>query len=136
MNTILPKGKSRRLSLDTVCALNRGVIWRDIDGMIVMTFSFQFYQETLPPGNNPQELYRVGCGNETLREIVGCLDGERSVRQIVALLAARYGQPFAKVKNDVVPVMQQMFAARVLVARSREAKACRTAGCTSSSKKR
>ena len=46
--------------------------------------------------------------NPTARDVVGRLDGRRSVRQVAIAVAEAYGQPFAPVLADVVELLADL----------------------------
>ena len=62
--------------------------------------------------------------NPTAREIVGRLDGERSVHQVAEEMAAAYGQPIEQVLADLGELLADLEALGVVACRNGQKEEC------------
>jgi hypothetical protein len=93
------------LTLEAVCAPSEDIVAREIEGEIIIV------PLVAGVGDVDDELYSL---NETGNAIWQRLDGERSLRQVAALVAADYASPLAQIEDDVLGFAAELTRRRIL----------------------
>jgi hypothetical protein len=88
-----------QITLDVICAPSDDVVAREIEGEIVIV------PLAAGIGDASEELYTL---NETGQAIWQKLDGQRTLKNVAALLAGEFDAPLPELENDVVGFASEM----------------------------
>jgi Coenzyme PQQ synthesis protein D (PqqD) len=87
------------VTLDTICASSDDVVAREIEGEIIIV------PLVAGIGDDDDELYTL---NESAHAIWRKLDGQRTLRDVAAVLAQEFGAPQAELEADVLGFAAEM----------------------------
>jgi len=94
------------ITLDTTYVPSNDIVARNIEGEIIIV------PLAADIGDTDDELYTL---NETGQAIWERLDGQRSLKDVVADLAAQYEAPEGEIKQDVLGLVGELVRRRILV---------------------
>lgn len=97
------------VNLNTVCAPSADVVVREIEGEVLIV------PLVADVGDKEDELYTL---NETGHAIWRELDGQRSLRDVVAALAQQFDAPHSEFEADVLGFTRELTRRGILVAKS------------------
>lgn len=92
--------------MDIIFSPSEDIVAREIEGELIIV------PLAAGIGDMEDELYTL---NDTGRVIWSRLDGQASLRQIAADLAAEYDAPVAEIERDVLGLVQELARRRILV---------------------
>ena len=95
-----------QVTLDAICAPAEDVVAREIEGNILIIPLTAGIVEV------EGELFTL---NPTGRAIWQKLDGLRTLKEVVALLASEFATPLANIENDVVRFAEELRRRRLVV---------------------
>jgi hypothetical protein len=98
-----------KIELDAIYTPSEDVVFRDIEGELIIV------PLTWEVGGAEEEADAIFTLNEWGRAIWERLDGQRSLRAVVAGLAAEYEAPSEEIEADVVGLVQEL-ARRKMIA--------------------
>jgi hypothetical protein len=98
-----------KVTLDTTYAPSEDVVFRDIEGELIIV------PLTSGVGGAEEEMDAIYTLNETGRAIWERLDGQRSLRAVVADLAAEYEAPSEDIEADVLGLVAELVSREMLV---------------------
>jgi len=93
------------IRMDVAYVPSEDVVAREIEGEIIIV------PLTAGIGDTDDELFTL---NETGKAIWQKLDGQRSLKDIAALLAGEFNAPLAKLENDVMGFASEMVRRNIL----------------------
>ena len=96
------------LMLDAKCTPSEDVVAREIEGDIIIVPLVSGI------GDEDDELYTL---NPTGQAIWQKLDGQRTLKDVVALLAGEFDAPLPELENDVLGFASEMVRRKILVAK-------------------
>jgi hypothetical protein len=96
------------LMLDAKCTPSEDVVAREIEGDIIIVPLVSGI------GDEDDELYTL---NPTGQAIWQKLDGQRTLKDVAALLASEFNAPLAELENDVLGFASEMVRRKILVAK-------------------
>ena len=91
---------------DDICAISENVVAREIEGEVIIV------PLTSGIADAEDELYTL---NSIGQAIWKKLDGNRSIRDVVALLAEEFESPIEKIEEDVLGFVQELTKRGILV---------------------
>ena len=95
-----------KITLDSVYAVSEDVVARDIEGEIIIV------PLVAGIGDMEDELFTL---NETGKAIWVRLDGQKSLRNVTAELAAEFEAPEAELETDVLGLVTELVNRKMLV---------------------
>ena len=96
------------LMLDAKCTPSEDVVAREIEGDIIIVPLVSGI------GDEDDELYTL---NPTGQAIWQKLDGQRTLKDVAALLAGEFDAPLPELENDVLGFASEMVRRKILVAK-------------------
>jgi hypothetical protein len=96
------------IDLEAVCARSENVVAREIEEEILIV------PLAAGIGDADDDLYTL---NETGQAIWQALDGQRSLKDVAALLAARFNAPGPEIERDVLGFAGELVRRGILVTR-------------------
>ena len=96
------------LMLDAKCTPSEDVVAREIEGDVIIVPLVSGI------GDEDDELYTL---NPTGQAIWQKLDGQRTLKDVAALLASEFNAPLAELENDVLGFASEMVRRKILVAK-------------------
>jgi len=96
------------LMLDAKCTPSEDVVAREIEGDVIIVPLVSGI------GDEDDELYTL---NPTGQAIWQKLDGQRTLKDVVALLASEFNAPLPELENDVLGFASEMVRRGILVAK-------------------
>jgi hypothetical protein len=100
-----------QLNLNAVCAPSEDVVAREIEGEVIIV------PLTSGIGDLEDELYTL---NPTGQAIWHKLDGQRTLKEVAALLAKEFNTPLPEIESDVLGFASELARRRILAAKSGE----------------
>jgi hypothetical protein len=97
-----------QLNLNAVCAPSEDVVAREIEGELILV------PLTAGMGDIDDELYTL---NETGHAIWQKLDGQRTLQDVVVLLAGEFSAPLPELETDVLGLASELTRRGMLVAK-------------------
>jgi hypothetical protein len=94
------------LTLDSVCAASEDIVVREIEGELILIPLVSGIADA------EDELYSL---NPTGQAIWQRLDGQRTLKEVAALLAAEFEASPAELETDVVGLASELVGRRLLV---------------------
>ena len=96
------------LMLDAKCTPSEDVVAREIEGDVIIVPLVSGI------GDQDDELYTL---NPTGQAIWQKLDGQRTLKDVAALLMSEFNAPLAELENDVLGFASEMVRRKILVAK-------------------
>ena len=96
------------LMLDAKCTPSEDVVAREIEGDVIIVPLVSGI------GDEDDELYTL---NPTGQAIWQKLDGQRTLKDVAALLMSEFNAPLAELENDVLGFASEMVRRKILVAK-------------------
>ena len=96
------------LMLDAKCTPSEDVVAREIEGDVIIVPLVSGI------GDEDDELYTL---NPTGQAIWQKLDGQRTLKDVAALLASEFNAPLPELENDVLGFASEMVRRKILVAK-------------------
>jgi hypothetical protein len=99
-------GIMKKIRMDTVFSHSSDVVSREIDGALIIV------PLTAGVGDMEDDLFSM---NETGTEIWNMLDGTKTVREVVSVLARQYRAEAGEIEQDVAGIVAELLKRRMLV---------------------
>jgi hypothetical protein len=96
----------KKIRMDTVFSHSSDVVSREIDGALIIV------PLTAGVGDMEDDLFSM---NETGTEIWNMLDGTKTVREVVSVLARQYRAEAGEIEQDVAGIVAELLKRRMLV---------------------